>query len=70
MRNLDFVNQETRAKIMEFLEDDGVHFFAKDIVRIGLEKDCVDAYYDAQAAADMLKMVLNNIFPMEREVSK
>lgn len=70
MKNLAFVSQETQAKVLEFLADDGVHYFAKDIVKTGLEKDCVDAYYDAQAAADMLKMVLNNLFPMDREVSK
>jgi hypothetical protein len=37
------------------LANPGVHNLVKQILRSAREKDCVDAYYDVQLAANLLK---------------
>ena len=37
------------------MKDDGVHCFTKDIIKLGLQKDPVDAYYDCKLALRVLK---------------
>ena len=49
------------SKLEEVLGDDGVHFFTKDIIRDGLKKDPVDAYYDVLLAAECLKEHMDKI---------
>lgn len=57
MTNLDYLPANLKKNIEDLLLDPSIHNFAKDIIRKGLEKDSLDAYRDAQFAADMLKKV-------------
>lgn len=41
--------------IEEALADPTVHNLTKDTLRAALDKDIVDAYFDVQLAADLLK---------------
>ena len=41
--------------ISDTLANAGVHTFTKDILRVALTKDALDAYRDVQLAADLLK---------------
>ena len=43
------------------LNSDSVHFFTKDIIKQGLTKDPVDAYYDCKLALDVLKEHMDQI---------
>lgn len=61
MRNLNYCKPETRAKIQSVLENPAVHEFTKRILREGLEKDALDAYWDAKLAADLLDKVAYDI---------
>ncbi len=57
MTNLKYVSKETKSKVMEILDDDSVHYFTKNIIREGLTKDDVDAYFDVKLALDALNYV-------------
>jgi len=41
--------------IKAIMENDGVHFFTKDIIRRGLGLDPIDACYDVLIAAEVLE---------------
>jgi hypothetical protein len=53
----------TTPNIEKALASNGVRFFAKDIVREGMKKDCVDAVHDVRLALDLLeermRLILN-----------
>ncbi len=59
--NLQYVSKETREHIENVLADDSVHYAAKTIIRDGLERDCLDAFYDVKLALDCLSSVLTDI---------
>ena len=40
------------------LNNPSVHTLTKDIIRMGMNKDCVDAYYDVLLAAKVLKQIM------------
>ncbi len=46
------MNDNLKDKV---LNSDSVHSFTKDIIKQGLTKDPVDAYYDCKLALDVLK---------------
>ena len=48
----------TATKIKDIMESSSVHALTKDIIKMGLEKDCVDAYFDALHATEILKEVM------------
>ena len=43
------------------MEDNGVHSFTKDIIKAGLKKDPVDAYYDCKLALMVLEEKMNQV---------
>jgi hypothetical protein len=45
----------TTPNIEKVLASNGVRFFAKDIIREGMKKDCVDAVNDVRLALDLLE---------------
>ena len=49
------------SKLDEVLAGNSVHFFTKNIIREGLKKDPVDAYYDVLLAAECLKEHMDKI---------
>jgi len=61
MTNLNYIPAKLRQDIEDLLTDPAIHNFAKNIIRKGLDKDCLDAYRDAQLAADILRRVNNSI---------
>ena len=60
MTNLNHIPAKLRQDIEALLTDPAIHDFAKDVIRKGLDKDCLDAYRDAQLAADILRKVYNS----------
>lgn len=50
------------ANIQKALSSNGVHFFAKDMLRKGITLDCVDAYHDALLVTTLLKERMDAIF--------
>ena len=56
----------------DILNDPSVHSFLKDIIRHALDKDLVDACYDIQIAAIVIKRELDAKFLKEisKEVNK
>jgi len=62
--NLDYLPANLRQDIEDLLADSSVHNFVKDIISLGLTKDSLDAYRDAQLAADILKKVDRGIFDL------
>jgi len=60
-RNLIFVSKETREKVKAVLNNDSIHYFAKNIIADGLDRDCLDAYYDVKIALECLELVLNDV---------
>lgn len=61
MNNLEYTSKETKDKVNAVLNSSSIRSFAKAIIRTGLDKDCIDAWKDAQLAADMLKRVLDDL---------
>jgi hypothetical protein len=57
MKSLTEIDQQ----IQEVLASSGAHSLVKDTLRKGITLDCVDAYYDARLAADLLKERMNAI---------
>jgi hypothetical protein len=57
MKTLTEIDQE----IQEVLASSGARSLVKDTLRKGITLDCVDAYYDARLAADLLKERMNAI---------
>jgi hypothetical protein len=49
------------TEIDRVLAEPCVHQLTKDILRTAREKDCVDAYYDVQLAAELLKARMNEL---------
>ena len=49
------------ANLDEVLNSDSVHNFTKDIIKQGLSKDPVDAYYDCKLALDVLKEHMDSV---------
>jgi len=49
------------AALKTLLADPGVHFFATDTIRRGLTLDPLDACYDAELAAEVLRAHLDHI---------
>ena len=61
MNNLQYLTKKTKDSINDVLDSPATHTTTKDIVCIGLTKDCVDAWKDAQLAADILKKVMDDL---------
>lgn len=61
MSNLDYCDARTRLKVEAILADPAVHNEVKRIIRVGLERDCLDAACDAERAANILDEVLDSI---------
>jgi hypothetical protein len=57
MKSLTEIDRE----IQEVLASNGARSLVKDTLRKGITVDCVDAYYDARLAADLLKERMNAI---------
>jgi hypothetical protein len=57
MSNLDFVPAVVRGRILEVLESPGTHYAIREHVMKGLNRDCVDAAYDAEVVAEILAAV-------------
>lgn len=55
--NLEYLPANLKQDIEDLLVDPSIHFFVKDIIRKGLIMDSLDAYRDAQLAADILRKV-------------
>ncbi len=53
------MKSETQIKIQNLMENSSVHTLTKTIIEMGLKKDCVDAYYSALQATEVLKMVMD-----------
>jgi len=60
--NLEYLPANLRQDIEDLLVDPSIHDFVKDIIRKGLIMDGLDAYRDAQLAADILKKVNNGVY--------
>lgn len=58
--NRDHASVETVAKINNVLFSDNVHSFAKQVLRLGLTLDGVDAVYDLMLVLECLEAVLND----------
>ena len=56
MNKLDRMTADEAVE--QILEDPSVHTLTKEIIRRGLDLDCVDAYYDVELAAAVLKKVM------------
>ena len=57
---MEFLKYMPAMHAVDFvLSDDSVHTFAKDIIRRGLNRDCVDAYNDTLLACAVLKKVMD-----------
>jgi len=52
---------ENRPTIKQLLESQSVSYWLKDALQASLGRDLLDAYYDAQLLADMLKVRLDNL---------
>jgi len=61
MTNLNHIPKKLRQDIEDLLTDPSIHDYAKDVICKGLDRDCLDAYRDAQLAADILRKVNNSI---------
>lgn len=48
-------------RIDEVLGSHSIHFMAKDILRAGRERDCLDAYYDCKMACELLEQRMHQI---------
>jgi hypothetical protein len=53
--------------IQKALESNGVRFYAKDFLREGMKKDCVDAVQDARLVYELLKERMEKILGTEDE---
>lgn len=61
MTNLQHCTPATQAAIRQALDSPCSHRLLIGTLRAGLATDCLDAAYDAQQAADLLKMVMDDI---------
>jgi hypothetical protein len=61
--NTNFCKKETRELIQEIFDDPCVSFFTKDIIKQGLQKDCVDAVKYVELALYALTKVMKDILP-------
>jgi hypothetical protein len=61
MLNLTYCTQETKDKVNQVMESPSVAGFTKEIIKEGLNKDCLDAVDYVELALDMLKRVQNDI---------
>ena len=61
MPNLNYVSAETKTKIEKVLSSYSTHQIVKDVIKAGLEKDCVDVCYDVQTALSLLQWVRDEI---------
>jgi hypothetical protein len=61
MENLQYASKETQEHINAVMESPSVSFFTKQIIRDGLQKDCLDAVNYVQLAVDALKRVQDDI---------
>ena len=52
-----------QAAADELLNSPCVHDITKRIIREGLERDCIDAYYDVKLALDVLRARLDHYCP-------
>ena len=52
------MNNNLKDKV---LNSDSVHSFTKDIIKQGLTKDPVDAYYDCKLALEVLKEHMDQV---------
>ena len=48
------------AQIETILADPTASFWLKAALRSATNRDCIDAYYDAKALADVLKEIMDN----------
>ncbi len=55
------MNKYTTSNIEQVLESNSVRTFAKQMLREGMQYDCVDAVNDAQLVADLLKERMKEI---------
>ena len=55
--NRDYASPEAVAFCNEVLESPGVHFFCKDIIKEGLNKDSVDSIRNAELALEVFKRI-------------
>jgi hypothetical protein len=55
--NLKYCSKKLNEEVETILNSESVHFFAKEIIRLGLDKDCVDAVSDVQLALNLLRKV-------------
>ena len=55
------MNNYTTPNIEQVLASNGVRSFAKQMLREGMQYDCVDAVNDAQLVADLLKERMKEI---------
>lgn len=58
--NLQVCTQSTREIVYAIFNDPGIRGFAKDTIRAGLDKDCVNAASDSALAARILKIVCDD----------
>lgn len=59
--NLEFCDEVTRRHVRQVLESPTTQNLVKTVLNSALEKDGVDAYHDAQLAADLLREVCDSI---------
>lgn len=58
---IDSVTHKTREKIRAILNAPDVSGYTKEIIRMGLNRDCVDAVREAQLAVDALEAIRDDI---------
>ena len=61
MSNLLHCKPETQTKIQQIMDDPCVSFMTKDIIKTGLNKDCLDAYNYVRQALEILELVKEDI---------
>lgn len=61
MSNLTYCSPQLRQKVEEFLGNPSVRDSVRHAVRIGLERDCVDAARDAETVAAILGDVCDDL---------
>jgi len=55
------LSDKLQKEVDDILESYSVHYFTKEIIKEGLQKDCVDAYYDVKLALDILKKRMDEV---------
>lgn len=59
--NLDYCPADVRRRINLVLDSQSTHSIVKDVLRMGLNQDCVHVVGDVQYALDLLKVVRDSI---------